>query len=121
MTDIPQMVKDAILMASDPVPEDSVEVRGYDFGNDVNYRALLDSYRTSGFQATHFGRAVDEVNEMVRPYKFSPGHYCACVLVAASSEEHVHSFGPVFVSIWRAHTSHQCWLGSIPRFGVMRC
>ena len=66
MTDIPQMVKDAILMASDPVPEDSVEVRGYDFSDGVNYRALLESFRTTGFQATHFGRAVEEINEMVR-------------------------------------------------------
>ncbi|XP_068694995.1 deoxyhypusine synthase-like isoform X2 [Montipora foliosa] len=66
MTDIPQMVKDAILMASDPVPEDSVEVRGYDFSDGVNYRALLDSFRTTGFQATHFGRAVEEINEMIK-------------------------------------------------------
>ena len=65
MTELPPSVKDAILTASDPVPEDSEEVRGYDFGVGVDYRALLDSYRTTGFQATNFGKAVEEINQMV--------------------------------------------------------
>ena len=65
MTELPQSVKDAILAPSDPVPEDSEEVRGYDFSVGVDYDALLDSYRTTGFQATNFGKAVKEINQMV--------------------------------------------------------
>lgn len=45
--------------------QEKVVVRGYDWskGNDV--RAILDSYKTTGFQATNFGLAVDVINEMV--------------------------------------------------------
>ena len=65
-TELPQLVKDAILAASEPMPSDSVEVRGYDFSDGVDYHALLQSYKTTGFQANHFGKAVDEINKMVR-------------------------------------------------------
>lgn len=44
---------------------------GYTFENDkgepeLDYKSLLDSLRTTGFQATHYGRAVDIVSEMLR-------------------------------------------------------
>ena len=66
MSEVPQLVKDAILASSEPVPEGSEEVRGYDFSSGVDYSALLASYRTTGFQATNFGKAVEEINKMVR-------------------------------------------------------
>lgn len=46
-------------------------VKGYDFNqtkdnsNQIDYDELLSSYLRVGFQATSFGRAVDEVNKMV--------------------------------------------------------
>ena len=68
MSEVPQLVKDAILATSEPMPAGSEEVRGYDFSNGVDYRVLLESYRTTGFQATNFGKAVEEINKMVRGY-----------------------------------------------------
>lgn len=65
MADVPQSVKDALLASSEPMPPGSEEVRGYDFSNGVNYHALLESYRTTGFQASNFGKAVVEINNMV--------------------------------------------------------
>ena len=65
MADVPKFVKDAIYGSSEPMPQGSEEVRGYDFSNGVNYHALLESYRTTGFQASNFGKAVVEVNNMV--------------------------------------------------------
>ncbi|KAJ7378115.1 hypothetical protein OS493_024780 [Desmophyllum pertusum] len=44
----------------------SEEVRGYDFSNGVDYHALLKSYRTTGFQAGNFGKAVEEINKMIK-------------------------------------------------------
>ena len=35
-------------------------------GRGVDYHALLSSYRTSGFQATNFGMAVEQITKMVR-------------------------------------------------------
>ncbi|GLG99265.1 Putative deoxyhypusine synthase [Gryllus bimaculatus] len=38
---------------------------GYDFNKGINYHALLETYLSSGFQATYFGQAVDEVRKML--------------------------------------------------------
>jgi deoxyhypusine synthase len=43
----------------------SFNFTGYDWNKGVNYRALLDTYRFCGFQATNFGLAVEEINKMV--------------------------------------------------------
>ena len=44
---------------------DSPQVAGYDFNKGVDYHALLQSYKYSGFQATNFGLAVEEINKMI--------------------------------------------------------
>lgn len=56
----------AVLKHSSALPPESAQVQGYDFNRGVDYHALLDAYRTTGFQATNFGRAVQQVNAMVR-------------------------------------------------------
>ena len=66
MAEIPQLVKDAVLASSELMPPGSSEVKGYDFSNGVDYHELLESYRTTGFQASNFGKAVEEINNMVR-------------------------------------------------------
>ncbi len=69
----PVEVKQAIGIVLTPgtLPEGySTQVRGYDFsdadsGKPVDYHALLQSFRTTGFQATNFGKAVEEITRMV--------------------------------------------------------
>ncbi|XP_019640811.1 PREDICTED: deoxyhypusine synthase-like [Branchiostoma belcheri] len=61
----PSKATDAVLVQSEEMPADSVVVSGYDFSNGVDYHALLQTYLTSGFQATSFGRAVEEINRML--------------------------------------------------------
>ena len=52
--------------------EFQIVVKGHSFtppgdkGATVDYHALLQSFRTTGFQATNFGLAVEEINRMVR-------------------------------------------------------
>lgn len=58
-----------IYRKSEPFPEDVLKVQGYDFNQGVDHKALLQSFFTTGFQATHFGRAVREINRMVRRIK----------------------------------------------------
>lgn len=38
---------------------------GYDYNNGIDYHKLLETYRYSGFQATSFGCAVEEIKKMV--------------------------------------------------------
>lgn len=64
----PEIAVEAVLKASEKMPIDSETVKGYDFNNGLDYSALLASYKLSGFQATNFGKAVDEINNMVGEY-----------------------------------------------------
>ncbi|XP_011949380.1 PREDICTED: deoxyhypusine synthase [Cercocebus atys] len=62
----------AVLKHSSTLPPESTQVRGYDFNRGVDYRALLKAFGTTGFQATNFGRAVQQVNAMNHIPVFSP-------------------------------------------------
>ena len=62
---VPDIFQEAVLVRSEPMPEDAVEVRGYDFSGPLDYHHLLQSFRTTGFQATNFGLAIQEINKMV--------------------------------------------------------
>lgn len=74
-TDAPEVATAAVLVKSEPLPDDAVLVRGYEFTDGpVDYDALLGSYIRSGYQATHFGQAINVVNDMLawRPPPGSP-------------------------------------------------
>lgn len=47
-------------------PEDMTTVRGYDFSKGLDWEKLLDSYATTGYQASHLAEAIDVVREMRR-------------------------------------------------------
>ncbi|KAI4881310.1 hypothetical protein NFI96_029922 [Prochilodus magdalenae] len=57
--------RDAVLKESASLPEDMPRIRGYDFNQGVDHRALLHSYLTTGFQASSFALAVQEINKMI--------------------------------------------------------
>ena len=62
----PEMAKDAVLVKSEKLPDVTPMVKGYEWNNGIDYDQLLGSYIHSGFQATNLGKAIDEVNKMVR-------------------------------------------------------
>jgi len=45
-------------------PEGLPEVHGYDFNRGVDYDQLLESYLTTGFQATHLSKAIAVIKQM---------------------------------------------------------
>lgn len=61
--EIPAVAADAVLVKSEKLTSDTIN--GYDFSKGVDYEALLDSYLRTGFQATNFGLAVQEINRML--------------------------------------------------------
>ena len=65
--DVPQVSKEAVLTRSAAIPnqESLPHVNGYDLNHGIDYHALLQTYKTTGFQATNFGLAVDQINAMV--------------------------------------------------------
>ena len=60
------MALNAVMAPSQPMPTSSVQVQGYDFNQGVNYKKLMESMYTSGFQATAVGQAINEINRMVK-------------------------------------------------------
>ncbi|XP_075880182.1 deoxyhypusine synthase-like isoform X2 [Nelusetta ayraudi] len=56
-----------------PIPEDTPKVRGYDFNQGVDHQALLQSFYNTGFQATSFGLAVNQINMMIEKRKEALG------------------------------------------------
>lgn len=47
-----------------------ISVKGYDFNKGVDYSAIIKSYSSTGFQATHLSRAISVVNEMIADKAF---------------------------------------------------
>ncbi|KAG1931425.1 deoxyhypusine synthase [Pimephales promelas] len=61
----PPVARDAVLKESIPLPQDMLQIKGYDFNQGVDHQALLQSFLTTGFQASSFGQAVQEINRMI--------------------------------------------------------
>ncbi len=55
----------AVFVKSNFEQEDRVEVKGYDFNQGVDYDEIIKSFKNTGFQATNFNLAVDEINKML--------------------------------------------------------
>ncbi|MEM0465509.1 MAG: deoxyhypusine synthase [Candidatus Pacearchaeota archaeon] len=43
-----------------------ISISGYDFDSGLDFDRLLDSYLSTGFQATHFSKAVKIINKMIK-------------------------------------------------------
>ncbi|KAL5284652.1 DHPS family protein [Megaselia abdita] len=61
----PSIAKDAVLMTSEKIPDDTPTVKGYEWNNGIDYSELLKSFTISGFQSTNLGLAIEEINKMV--------------------------------------------------------
>ena len=70
--DVPTLVSDAVLLQPSKEGIDEItsrpKVAGYDFNKGINYHELLHTYKTSGFQASNFGLAVEQINDMVSSF-----------------------------------------------------
>jgi len=64
---IAQLVTDAFdaVMEIDAQVINPTVVKGYNFENGVNYDHLFSAFKTTGFQATNVGLAIDEINKMI--------------------------------------------------------
>ncbi len=63
MDDTDGDTRDHVIPGSDNEP-DTEDVRGYDFRGDFDFTALLESYATTGFQATQLAEAIDIAERM---------------------------------------------------------
>uniref|UniRef100_A0A0N5ADW6 deoxyhypusine synthase n=1 Tax=Syphacia muris TaxID=451379 RepID=A0A0N5ADW6_9BILA len=57
--------QEAVFQKSKALPEGSLQIKGYDFNNGIDYNSLFESYLTTGFQASNLAMAIQEVNAML--------------------------------------------------------
>lgn len=62
---IPSVAMEAVLKPSCDIPEDMPKIKGYDFNQGVDLHAVLKTYLTTGFQASSFGLAIEQINLMI--------------------------------------------------------
>ena len=62
---LPSTAAEAVLVKSEPLPKNTPTVRGPDFNQPLNLLDFISSYKTIGFQATHLGQAIEEINRML--------------------------------------------------------
>ena len=63
---VPGLAAEAVLVTSQDLAPDTDKVSGYDFNKGIDHHELLKSFKYSGFQATNFGLAVEEIWKMIR-------------------------------------------------------
>nr|CAG4651907.1 EOG090X07TT [Triops cancriformis] len=56
---------EAVFVPGNVLPGYTDIVRGYNWDQGIDYSKLLESFRWTGFQATNFGLAVEEINKML--------------------------------------------------------
>ena len=62
--EIEKIGRENVLRGSDEI--EGLDIKGYDFNKGIDYEKLLESYLTTGFQATHFAKAVEIIDKMIK-------------------------------------------------------
>ncbi|MFA5259310.1 MAG: deoxyhypusine synthase [Candidatus Pacearchaeota archaeon] len=59
-----EIAKENVLFEGEEI--EGLSIKGYDFDSGVDYEKLLDSFESTGFQATHFAQAVKIIKNMIK-------------------------------------------------------
>ncbi|MDP1695995.1 MAG: deoxyhypusine synthase [archaeon] len=68
MKDIEKIARKNLLREGEEIK--GVKIEGYNFDKGVNYKEIIKSLGTTGFQASHFSKAIGIVNEMIKNKSF---------------------------------------------------
>lgn len=87
----PASATDAVLVASEPVPEGTREVRGVDFeqfhGRDITVAEMVENMTCMGFQGSAVAEAARIINDMVTSLL---EQYPRCPPGMLTAESHTH-------------------------------
>lgn len=53
------VAQNAVLKHSVPLPKDTIQIKGYDFNDGIDYEKMLDLCLSTGFQASNLARAIE--------------------------------------------------------------
>ena len=74
MSNVPASAAAAVLVQSEPLPEDAIPIKGPDLTKPLSLTELLLSYQKIGFQASSLSAAVNITQNMVRTIYIPPLH-----------------------------------------------
>jgi deoxyhypusine synthase len=60
--------KDNLLREAEEIK--GIRIKGYDFDNGVDYKKIINSFKSTGFQASHFSEAIEITNKMIADKAF---------------------------------------------------
>jgi len=63
-----KIARENLLRESEEVK--GIAIKGYDFNKGINYSEIIKSFSSTGFQASHFSKAIEIVNEMIKSKAF---------------------------------------------------
>ncbi|MBI5803142.1 deoxyhypusine synthase [Candidatus Pacearchaeota archaeon] len=63
MKETEKISRESVLKKSDEI--DGISIKGYDFNKGADYEKILESFMSTGFQATHFAKAVEIIEKMI--------------------------------------------------------
>jgi len=64
------VIKESDVEAKLKLAKESYEIKGYDLNKGIDFSSILESYLSTGFQATNFAKACEEINRMVKKLYF---------------------------------------------------
>lgn len=64
MKDSEKTAREVIFKSSEEI--DGISIKGYDFNEGIDYEKIIDSYLSTGFQATHLAKAIEIINNMIK-------------------------------------------------------
>ena len=64
MKDSERIARENTLKKSEEIP--GIKIEGYDFNKGIDYEKILDSYLSTGFQASHFAKAIEIIEKMIK-------------------------------------------------------
>ncbi|XP_066270169.1 deoxyhypusine synthase-like isoform X2 [Branchiostoma lanceolatum] len=73
MADAATKAEQHVLVKSVDMPDDAIKIEGYDFNSGVNLDGVVKHYLTTGFQASNFGMAIEQINKM-REHRSKPAN-----------------------------------------------
>ena len=64
MKDSEKIARESILKPSEEI--EGISIKGYDFNKGVDYEKIIDSYLSTGFQASHLAKAIEIIEKMIK-------------------------------------------------------
>jgi len=79
-----KIARENVLRKSEEI--EGISIKGYDFNKGINYDKILESYSSSGLQASNFHKSIEIINEMISSKSFIYLGYTSNIVTSGMRE-----------------------------------